>query len=160
LKAFVRLDEAELQLGDIHQSIEEALQLLPTGWEKRVTLVRSYGQLPEFTYFPARMNEALNNVFINAVEAIKEKGKMEITTRVADGSAVITIEDNGVGMSPEVREHIFDPGMTTKSRGVGTGLGMAISFQIMRDHQGSITVESELGKGTTVTLAMPLDLER
>jgi PAS domain S-box-containing protein len=160
LKAFVRLDEAELQLGDIHQSIEEALQLLPTGWDKRVTLVRSYGQLPEFTYFPARMNEALNNVFINAVEAIKEKGKMEITTRVADGSAVITIEDNGVGMSPEVREHIFDPGMTTKSRGVGTGLGMAISFQIMRDHQGSITVESELGKGTTVTLAMPLDLER
>jgi PAS domain S-box-containing protein len=160
LRAFARLDEAELQLGDIHQSIEEALQLLPAGWDQRITLVRAYGQLPKFTYFPSRMNQAFNNVFVNAVEAIAETGEIRITTRLADDSAVITIQDTGVGMSPEVREHIFDPGITTKSRGVGTGLGMAISFQIMRDHQGNITVDSEAGKGTIVTLTMPLDLEQ
>jgi PAS domain S-box-containing protein len=160
LRAFARLDEAELQLADIHQSIEEALQLLPTGWDERITLVRSYGQLPKFTYFPSRMNQALNNVLVNAVEAIKGKGKIHIATLVEKESAVIAIQDSGVGMSPEVKEHIFDPGITTKSRGVGTGLGMAISFQIIRDHRGSIAVDSEVGKGTTVTLTIPLELER
>jgi signal transduction histidine kinase len=160
LRAFARLDEAELQLADIHQSIEEALQLLPPGWDKHITLVRSYGQLPKFTFFPSRINQALNNVFVNAVEAIKRKGQIKITTRTEDKSAVIVIQDNGVGMSSDVREHIFDPGITTKSRGVGTGLGMAISFQIVRDHRGNIQVESKEGKGTTVTLTLPLNLER
>ena len=156
MKAFARLDEAELQFTDIHQCLEDTLHLLPRGWEERISLVRSYGQLPEIFGSPAGLNQSLYNVLLNAVESIEGKGEIRIQTRMEGDFAAIAIEDTGVGIPPDVKERIFDPGITTKSRGVGTGLGLAICYQIIEEHKGKIEVESEVGEGSTFTLFLPL----
>jgi len=156
MKAFARLDEAELQFTNIHQCIEDTLHLLPRDWEERISLVRSYGQLPEIFCHPAGLNQSLYNVLLNAVESIEGKGEIRIQTRMEGDFAAIAIEDTGVGIPPDVKERIFDPGITTKSRGVGTGLGLAICYQIIEEHKGKIEVESEVGEGSTFTLFLPL----
>jgi len=159
MKAFARLDESELQLASVHQCIEDTLHLLPQGWEERISLVRSYGQLPEIVCFPARVNQVLYNLLVNAVESIEGEGEIRIQTRMEGDFVVIAINDTGVGIPANVKEHIFDLGFTTKSSGVGTGLGLAICYQIMQEHNGQIEVESEVGKGSTFTMVLPLNLK-
>ena len=96
------------------------------------------------------------NLFINASQAIEGKGEIRIRTR-ADGTRVsIQIADNGKGILPEHLPKIFDPGFTTKGTGVGTGLGLSICYNIIQKHKGSITVESEPGKGTEFTITLPI----
>jgi len=159
MKAFARLDEAELQLADIHRCIEDTLRILPRGWEEHINLVRSYGQLTDIFCYPAGVNQVLYNVLVNAVESIEGEGEIRIQTRMEEDFAVIEIHDTGVGIPADVKEHMFDPGFTTKSRGVGTGLGLAICYQIMQEHNGRIKVESEVGKGSMFTIILPLDLK-
>jgi len=160
MKAFARLDEAELQLTNVHQCIEDTLHLLPRGWEERINLVSSYGQVPDFFCYPAQVNQALYNVLLNAVEAIEGEGEIRIQTRMEDDFVAIAIEDTGMGIPPDVKERIFDPGITTKSRGIGTGLGLAICYQIIEEHKGKIEVESVVGAGSRFTLFLPLNLRR
>ena len=92
----------------------------------------------------------------NAAQAIDETGSITITTRQDGADVVIQVADTGSGIKPEHLERIFDPGFTTKGVGVGTGLGLSITFRIIENHQGSIQVESEPGRGTTFILRLPI----
>ena len=101
------------------------------------------------------------NILVNASHAIKDKGRITVRTNQVDDNHVgISFTDTGGGISKENLSRIFDPGFTTKGAGVGTGLGLSIVHQIIRDHNGSINVSSEIGKGTTFTIILPINETR
>ena len=101
-------------------------------------------------------NQVFMNLLVNASQAFKEKGVITIRTFREGDIVNVQISDNGVGIPHENLQRIFDPGFTTKGVGVGTGLGLSICFKIAQDHGGTIDVESELGKGSTFTIRLPV----
>jgi signal transduction histidine kinase/CheY-like chemotaxis protein len=103
----------------------------------------------------SELREVLVNMVFNAIDAMPEGGTLSLTTRVAGDSVVVKVVDTGVGMYPEVRSKIFDPFFTTKGK-AGLGLGLAVSFGIIRRHGGNIEVESQYGKGTEFRITLPV----
>jgi two-component system NtrC family sensor kinase len=93
---------------------------------------------------------------VNAAQAIEGQGEITIRTRALAAAVVVEIADTGCGIPAENLKRIFDPGFTTKGVGVGTGLGLAISYRIIANHQGTIEVESEVGKGTKFRITLPV----
>jgi two-component system NtrC family sensor kinase len=159
LKSFARLDEAELKTVDIHEGLEDTLILIHHELKHNITMVKNFGDVPPLSCFPGQLNQIFLNLLINSKQAIKGKGKISITTFVKNNKAHIVIKDDGVGIPKEKLRKIFDPGFTTKGRGVGAGLGLSICYQIIQDHRGEIKVESVLGKSTTFTVVLPMDLK-
>jgi signal transduction histidine kinase len=96
------------------------------------------------------------NLLLNAIQAITGKGEIRVRTCLEGPHVRVSIADSGTGIKAENLEKIFDPGFTTKGVGVGTGLGLSISARIIEDHRGTITVQSEVGKGTTFVVSLPL----
>lgn len=161
LRSFARLDEAELKTIDIHEGIEDTLLLIHHEIKHRITINRRFGKVPPVACYPGQLNQVFLNILINASQAIKEKGEITIATSVKDDYVQISIRDTGVGIPAANLKKIFDPGFTTKGVGVGTGLGLSICYQIIHQtHRGEIKVESEVGKGTTFTVFLPMDLDR
>jgi signal transduction histidine kinase/CheY-like chemotaxis protein len=103
----------------------------------------------------SELREVLVNMVFNAIDAMPEGGTLSLTTRIATDSVIIKVVDTGVGMYPEVRSKIFDPFFTTKGK-AGLGLGLAVSFGIIRRHGGNIDVESQYGKGTEFRITLPV----
>jgi signal transduction histidine kinase len=101
-------------------------------------------------------SQVFANVLSNAAQAIDGTGSITITTGQEQEDVVIRVADTGSGIKPEHLERIFDPGFTTKGVRVGTGLGLSITYRIIENHQGSIHVESQPGRGTTFTLRLPI----
>jgi signal transduction histidine kinase len=101
----------------------------------------------------SKIKIAFRNIFINAVEAIRGRGEIEVRLRAEDGSVVLVLKDSGIGMAKDLVEKIFDPYFSTKD--AGTGLGLPIAKKIVEDHGGSIRVESEVQKGTVITIRLP-----
>lgn len=159
LKSFARLDEAELKTVDIHEGLEDTLILIHHELKHNITVVKNFGDVPPLSCFPGQLNQVFLNLLINSKQAIKGKGTISITTFAKNNKAHIVIKDDGVGIPKEKLRKIFDPGFTTKGRGVGAGLGLSICYQIIQDHRGEIKVESVLGKGATFTIVLPMDLE-
>ncbi|NIR47655.1 PAS domain S-box protein, partial [candidate division KSB1 bacterium] len=145
LRSFARLDEAELKEADIHEGLEDTLTLIHHEIKHNITVNRNYGELPRIACFPGRLNQVFLNLLINAKQAIKDKGEITLTTSQKDGKIHIAIQDTGVGIPQDKLKQIFDPGFTTKGVGIGTGLGLSIVYQILQEHRGQITVESEVG---------------
>ena len=156
MRSFARHDEAELKRVDIHNGLEDTLKLIQHEFGERIELIKSFSEVPEVVCYPGRLNQALVSLLLNACQAIRSTGTIELATEVADGNVLISVRDSGVGISPENLQRVFEPGYTTKGVGVGTGLGLSICYQVMQDHQGQIRIESEVGKGTTVTCILPL----
>ncbi|MCZ6679505.1 MAG: AAA family ATPase [Candidatus Poribacteria bacterium] len=158
LKRFSRLDEAKFQKADLHEGLDSALTLIHHELQNRITVVKDYGQIPEIYCSPDRLNQVFMNLLLNAVEAIDNEGSIHIQTRTDERYVYVKIKDDGKGIPQEHMERIFDPGYTTKGVGVGLGLGLSTSFQILKDHDGEIQVESQPGEGSTFTLILPKDL--
>jgi PAS domain S-box-containing protein len=156
LRNFARLDEAERKKADLHEGLDSTLTLLRHELRGGIEVVKDYGKLPEIDCFPNQLNQVFMNILVNACHAIEDKGKITLTTRLDGEHAVVSIADTGKGIKPEHLSKVFDPGFTTKGVGVGTGLGLSISFRIIQDHRGTISVASEVGKGTTFTLRLPI----
>jgi signal transduction histidine kinase/FixJ family two-component response regulator len=104
------------------------------------------------------LREVLVNVIYNAIDAMPSGGEIRMSAQESGGRVVLTVSDSGSGMTPEVKSRLFDPFFTTKGKS-GTGMGMAVSFGIIRRHNGSIDVESEPGRGTTFRIALPVAVE-
>jgi signal transduction histidine kinase len=109
----------------------------------------------ELMGYPGKLNQVFMNIISNACQAIPAYGEIIIKTYMQKSNIVISIADNGVGMTEDVKKRIFEPFFTTKKVGAGTGLGLSISYGIIKDHNGHITVESEPGKGTTFKIIIP-----
>jgi signal transduction histidine kinase/FixJ family two-component response regulator len=101
------------------------------------------------------LREVLVNMIYNAIDAMPSGGEIRMSSQETSGRVVLTIADNGTGMTPDVKSRLFDPFFTTKGKG-GTGMGMAVSFGIIRRHNGSIDVESEPGRGTIFRISLPI----
>lgn len=154
LKKFVRLDEAELQEADINSEIDLTLDLIRHETKNRIQIIRNYGNLPPVKCYPNMLNQVFTNILINACQAIEGEGTIDITTFAHEKDITIKIKDSGAGIPKEQIDKIFTAGFTTKGVGVGTGLGLAICAKIIEKHEGKITVNSEVGKGTCFTITI------
>jgi len=157
LKNFARLDEADRKKVNIHEGIESTLTLLQHQLKTHIRLVKQFGDIPEIECFPNQLNQVFLNILLNASQAIEGRGEITVRTWKEDDTVRIAISDTGDGIAPEHLSKIFDPGFTTKPVGVGTGLGLSISSDIVREHKGTIIVESSR-QGTTFTIKLPIEV--
>ncbi len=159
LRTFSRLDEAEVKTVDLNQALDTTLSLLHHQTRDRIPVVRDYDDIPAVECYVSQLNQVFMNLLVNAIQAIDGEGTITITTaRAGDDHVRISIRDTGNGMTQGVQRKIFDPFFTTKPVGQGTGLGLSISHGIIEKHGGTITVESEPGRGSELTLVLPLRL--
>jgi two-component system, NtrC family, sensor kinase len=162
LRSFGRPDRAEVDRADVVEGIDTALTLLRHKIGDGITVERDFEELPEIECFPVEVNQLFMNLLLNAVQAIEGhedgRGTVTIRGRNRDGGIVLEVEDDGPGMSSEVRQRIFEPGFTTKGARVGMGLGLIIVRQILDRHGGTIDVESEPGKGSRFAVFLPHSL--
>ncbi|MDB5299268.1 MAG: domain S-box [Phycisphaerales bacterium] len=156
LRDFARLDEADFHEVDLNQGIQSTVNII-LGYAKRkqVRIETDLAPLPRVACYPAKVNQVVMNLLTNAIDASKKEGVVAVRTRSENGDVLIEVSDVGTGIDPAVRDRIFDPFFTTKPPGEGTGLGLSISYGIIKDHGGSIEVQSELGKGSTFAVRLP-----
>jgi two-component system, NtrC family, sensor kinase len=174
LRNFSRLDEADMKFVDINEGLDNTLMILnhrltATPNQPEIQIVKKYSDLPLVECYAGQLNQVFMNVLANAIDALEEslvighsslvdnQRQICIGTELTDDKQVmIQIYDNGIGMSEEVKQRVFDYMFTTKSVGKGIGLGMAIAYQIVVEkHAGSIEVDSTLGCGTEFTIRIP-----
>jgi two-component system, NtrC family, sensor kinase len=158
LKDFSRVDVTqEWQWADVHRGIDSTLNIVSNEVKYKADVVREYGDLPEIECLPSQINQVIMNLVVNAAHAISGKrGTITIGTGVQGEHVWIRISDTGSGIPASVLPRIFDPFFTTKPIGSGTGLGLSLSYGIIQKHNGTITVESEVGRGTVFLITLPL----
>jgi signal transduction histidine kinase len=144
------------QLIDLHAALDSTLNIVRNEIKYKATIVRNYGELPEIECLPSRLNQVFLNLLVNAGQAIDANGTITLTTGTRGAEAWIRIADTGSGISAEHVNRIFEPFFTTKPVGQGTGLGLSVSYSIVHKHGGRIEVESEVGRGTSFTVRLPL----
>ena len=159
LKSFSRLDMAEVGYVQLQDGLESTIALLRPTISERIQIAKDYGSLPKVRCYVSQMNQVFMNVLTNAAQAIDNQGTISIKTYSDETHAVVEISDTGRGIPRQHLQRIFDPGFTTRGVGVGLGLGLSIAYRIVENHKGSIQVESEAGKGSTVTIRIPLEAE-
>lgn len=157
LRNFARLDEAEVRETNLHECIDSTLTLVHHELKNRITIKKEYGQIPPVPCHANQINQVFMNILVNASHAIQGNGTVTIRTSREGDWVTIQISDTGSGIPAENLRRIFDTGFTTKGAGVGTGLGLAICSKIIQDHHGKIEVESEVGRGTTFTIRLPVE---
>jgi len=158
LKEFSRVDRAELSTVNINNAMDSTIKIVWNEIKYVAELEREYGDIPDVVCYPQQINQVFLNLLINAAHAIGE-GPGTITVRSWNKNDLIyvAVTDTGCGIPDDIRQRIFEPFFTTKEVGKGTGLGLSISYEIVRKHGGDITVESEVGKGTTFTVILPVN---
>jgi two-component system NtrC family sensor kinase len=157
LREFSHTDPAERVPADVNKCIESTANIIVNMLRYKVDLVKEYGDIPQIRCFPMQLNQVFMNLLVNAYQAIEDRGVIRIRTRSAGDTIVIEISDTGKGIAPEHIDKIYDPFFTTKEVGVGTGLGLATSYNIIEKHGGRITARSRVGAGTTFTIELPID---
>ena len=165
LRSFSRLDEAEKKHANITEIIDSSIRIAKTQYHKEIKISKNYAVHRDIECYPAQLGQVFLNVLINACQAILQKkketkelyfGKINVILNANKEEIEVVIEDNGCGMTEEVRTKIFEPFFTTKLVGQGTGLGMSISYGIIQKHNGNIKVESELNIGTKISISLPI----
>ncbi|MBA3923896.1 MAG: PAS domain-containing protein [Nostocaceae cyanobacterium] len=168
LRNFSRLDEADLKKSDIHAGIQSTLmilehRLISTNQRSEIKVIKNYSQLPLIECYPSQLNQVFMQIIINAIDALEEEHdinkNMEIainTELLDDNWIAITIADNGPGMNEQVYSKLFDPFFTTKPVGKCTGIGLSISYQIVKKHGGQLTCTSAPGQGAKFVIKIPV----
>lgn len=156
LKTFSRTDEQEYKHADINECIETTINIVWNELKYKCTLNKEYGDIPLTKCYPQQLNQVFMNLLVNAAHAIEKQGEITIRSWQRDGLINVTISDTGCGIPRENLNKIFDPFFTTKDVGKGTGLGLSITYDIIKKHKGEIKVDSEIGKGTTFTISIPV----
>ncbi|MGB3616195.1 MAG: PAS domain S-box protein [Elainellaceae cyanobacterium] len=173
LRTFSRLEQVGQSAVDIHQRIDNTLIILQNRLNGRagapeVEVVKQYGNLPQIECYGSLLDQVFINLLVNAVDAIEERqadaeqdyaGRIAIATEVTPEAVSISIRDNGIGMDAKTQASIFNPFFTTKPIGVGTGMGLSISYQIVAgSHQGKFHCRSTAGEGTEFVVEIPRSL--
>jgi two-component system NtrC family sensor kinase len=157
---FARAAEPRRSATQITDCIEDVLSVLQLQIEKdEIAIQRQYDpDLPRIGIDPHQMRQVFMNLLINAHQAIDKRGTIFIATgRQPDGRIAVTIRDTGRGIPGDNLEKIFDPFFTTKASDQGTGLGLSVSYGIVKQHGGDILVQSTMGQGTAFTVVLPLN---
>jgi len=156
---FARRSEPTFRLTNINELIDASCGLVEHQTSlQNVRLVKGYDPaLPSIMADPNQLQQVFINIILNAYQAMPNGGILHITTRTEGPELQAIFTDTGTGIPPENVQHIFDPFFTTKEVGEGTGLGLSVSYGIIKAHGGNIEVESQMGKGTTFVIKLPLD---
>ncbi len=157
LKSFARVDESDLMMADINECIESTLNIVWNELKYKTEVFKDYGTLPLINCYPQQLNQVFMNLLINASQSIEKQGEIRIKTWNGDGMIHVSISDTGAGIPEDKMSRIFEPFFTTKAVGMGTGLGLSISYDIVKKHNGEIKVDSEVGKGTTFSVTIPIE---
>ena len=160
LKDFSHISDSEMQWANLEDGLESTLNVVWNELKYKAEVVRDYGHLPEVECIPSQLNQVFMNLLVNASQAIAEHGVITIRTRQEGGNACLEISDSGSGIPQAIINRIFDPFFTTKPVGTGTGLGLSITHGIIRKHHGRIEVSSEMGKGSTFRIVLPIRQEK
>ncbi|PKM38430.1 MAG: hybrid sensor histidine kinase/response regulator [Gammaproteobacteria bacterium HGW-Gammaproteobacteria-10] len=160
LREFSHMNERENGLHDIESGIDATLNIVNNELKYKAEIIKEYGGLEPINCVGSQINQVVMNLLVNAAQAIEKSGKIIIRTGSQDSDRVwIEVEDTGCGMSEEVRRKVFEPFFTTKPVGQGTGLGLSLSYKIIKEHGGTIDLTSELGKGTKFRVYLPVNKE-
>jgi signal transduction histidine kinase len=161
LKSFSRVDMEAKACLDINQSIEQAMEVLGArddSVERKVNYIKEFDDIPPYVCQASEINQCLLHIIGNARDAVQNEGTIKLITSYdnREKQIIITIIDNGTGMSEETLKKAFTPFFTTKPVGSGTGIGLTITERIVKRHGGKINLASKPGEGTTVTLSVPV----
>jgi PAS domain S-box-containing protein len=161
---FSRPSNFELQTMDINESLKESVEITKVGTKaKDIEIVLNLSDdMPKMPLISDQMEQVFVNILLNAVDAMnelkdrKQQKRIEVETAVVDENVVMSFSDNGPGIKEENKNKIFEPFFTTKQKGKGTGLGLWVSYGIIKNFHGTIKVNSEIGKGTTFIIHLPI----
>ncbi len=157
LKDFSRASEEESWVwSDVSQGLASTLNVVWNELKYKCEVVKDYSPLPQIYCLPSQLNQVFMNLLVNAAQAIESHGTVTIRSGEENGSVWISVSDTGSGIPPENIPFLFDPFFTTKPVGKGTGLGLSVSYSIVEKHHGKIEVQSEVGKGTTFRVWLPV----
>ena len=159
LKCFAHADvNEERMFSDLHECLDSALNIATNEIKYKAVVVKDYAALPEVECVPSQLNQVFLNLLVNAAQAMAESGRgtISVRTRREGAKACVEISDTGCGIAPAVLSRIFEPFFTTKPVGMGTGLGLSLSYGIVHRHGGQIEVDSVVGKGTTFRVVLPI----
>ena len=186
LRTFSRLDEAEMKAVDIHEGIDSTLMILQSRLKTNdqrptIEIIKEYGKLPQVQCYAGQLNQVFMNILTNAIDALEERvgsgdegdkrtrriampnsqcpiSTIRICTQLQEpNQVIIRIIDNGLGIPEDVKKQLFDPFFTTKPIGKGTGMGLAISYQIITErHGGSLECISQPGQGAEFLIKIPM----
>lgn len=159
LKGFSRVDHSAEEEEDINRIIQQVINVASSQIGGKAKVVLDAGELPRMRCQSGQLAQVFFNILMNAVQAMEHPGRVRFVTEQQGEAIVVRIEDDGPGMPDAVRARIFEPFYTTREVGQGSGLGLTVSNDIVKAHGGRIDVLSELGKGTTFTLYLPLKRE-
>jgi signal transduction histidine kinase len=160
LKSFMHFDQKEeMILSDLSDGLETVLTILHNQLKQGVDVVRNYEDVPHIYCYPDELNQIWTNLIHNAIQAMQGKGQITVELKVVEETlgqkeVLISVEDNGPGIPPEIQKKIFEPFFTTKPAGEGSGLGLHIIGKILEKHKGRIQLESEPGK-TKFSIFLP-----
>ncbi|HBB34349.1 MAG TPA: histidine kinase [Cyanobacteria bacterium UBA8803] len=169
LRKFSHLDEAQMKPADIHEGLENTLLILNHRIKCKINIIKFYDDLPWLDCYPAQLNQVFMNILANAIDALEEVNSLEPKTTKAFVPTIsiqtkkkkaelilVKIWNNGLAIPVEIQSKIFDPFFTTKPVGKGTGMGLAICYQIVEKHRGKIEVTSAPGEGTEFAISLPI----
>lgn len=163
LKIFSRLDEDDLKKADMNEGLESTMIIANNLLNNKIQVTTEYDpELPLIECYAGKLNQVFLNIVSNAVYAIQKQfgdnpgGELLIKTHHDADNIYVTIKDNGTGMDEQTQKKIFEPFFTTKEVGEGTGLGMSITYNTIKKHDGQIIVNSKLGAGTEFILQIPI----
>lgn len=157
LKDFSRADSGEFQVVDLVKCIEKTLNIVHNELKYKAEVVCEFDELPLVEMVESQVSQVIMNLLVNAAHAIESRGTITITARLQRQQMIcVSVTDTGSGIKPEYQSKIFDPFFTSKPVGKGTGLGLSISYGIMQRHHGRIEFTTEVGKGTTFFLYLPV----
>src|SRR5690606_38031299 len=163
LRAFAHRDDGEWVMADLNRCLDSTAHIVWTMMKHSVVLRKEYSPLPPVRCLPLQLEQVFMNLLVNAYQAIEQRaaergggGEIVLRTRADDRRVVISVSDDGIGIPPAHLDRIFDPFFTTKEVGVGTGLGLSTSFDIVRRHGGVIRALDRPGGGTIFEVELPL----
>lgn len=157
LKEFSHADSDDQWVwADVHQGLDSTLNVVWNELKYKCEIVREYGTLPNIYCLPSQLSQVFMDLLINAAQAIEVRGKITLRSGQEGDRIWVEVTDTGQGIPPENFSRLFDPFFTTKPVGIGTGLGLSVSYTIIEKHHGKIEVQSEVGKGSTFRVWLPV----
>ena len=159
LHNYAYIDDAIMQPVNLNEMLENILFSFPPEKIRDIAIEKKYSELHAFICYPEQLKQVFTNILQHAVESIRTAGNVKIETYFSNGLHV-RITDNGIGIPKVIQKKIFAPFFTTKEIGEGMGFGLSIAERIVKKHEGNIQIESEAGKGTSVTVSFPNETEK
>lgn len=156
LREFSHVDSCEWQLADLHKGLDSTLNVIWNEIKFKAQVIKYYGEIEPVECMGSQINQVFLNLIINASHAVGAEGEIIIGSGREGEGIFIEISDNGHGIPPEIQNRIFEPFFTTKPVGMGSGLGLSLSYNIIVKHHGRLTVESEPGRGSRFRMWLPL----